>query len=177
MFSDTRRLAAAQVLKRATRSLLEKPIPREQSRRRRKEQREGYVSCRCGSFGLDFTFECVSDSTGVGGKLNAVQVARPRQLDYEFLLHPPRMRRKKQDPITQTNRFADVVSDKDNGLAPRFPNTLEITIKLLAGKSIESGERLIHQKDAWIRREGAGQRGALFHPAGKLVNVGAFKSR
>src|SRR5438045_8457355 len=134
MFSDTRRLAAAQVLKRATRSLLEKPIPREQSTRRRKEQREGCVSCRCGSFGLDSTFECMSDSTGISGEFHAIQVTRSRQLDYEFLLHPSWMRRQKQDPITQTNRFADVVSNKDDGFAAGFPNPLEIAIKLLGGK-------------------------------------------
>src|SRR6266566_8254104 len=150
MFSDTPRPAAVPATRPATRFSREKPIPRERSRPRRKERRGGIVSCRGCSLGLGAAFEGVGNSAGIGGELDTIQVARSRQLDYEFLLHPSWMRRKKQDPITQTNRFADVVSDKDNGFAPRFPNALEIAIKLLAGKSIEGGERLIHQKNAWI---------------------------
>ena len=62
------------------------------------------------------------------------------------------MRGKKEDSIAQTNRFADVVGDKDDGFAARFPNALEIAIKLLAGEGIKGGERLIHQQDARIWR-------------------------
>src|SRR4030095_1797886 len=177
MFLDTPRLAAAQVTKPATRFSREKPIPKERSRPRRKERRGGVVSFRCRSLGLGTAFEGVGNSAGIGGELDTIQVTRSRQLDYEFLLHPSRMRRKKQDPIAQTNRFPNVMGDKDNGFASRFPNALEVAIKLLAGEGIKGGEGLIHQKDAWIRREGAGQRDALFHPAGELVDVGSFKSR
>ena len=122
-------------------------------------------------------FEGVGNSAGIGGELDAVQVARSRQLNYEFLLHPTRMRGKKQDSIAQTNRFADVVGDKDNGFAARFPNALEVAIELLAGEGVEGGEGLIHQEDAWIRGESSGQSDALFHSPGKLVDVSAFKSR
>src|SRR5437764_576584 len=177
MFSDTPRPAAGLATRPATKFSPEKPIPKGRSRSRRKERRGGIVSFRCRSLGLGAAFEGVRNSAGTGGELDAIQVTRSRQLDFEFLLHPTRMRRKKQDPIAQTNRFADVVGDKDNGFAPRFPNALEVAIKLFAGESIEGGEGLIHQEDARIRREGAGQGDALFHPSGKLVNVGAFKSR
>ena len=122
-------------------------------------------------------FEGVGNSAGISGELDTVQVARPRQLDYEFLLHPSRMRRKKEDPIAQANRFTDVMGDKDNGFASLFPNALEIAIKLLAGEGIEGGEWFIHQEDAWIGRESAGQGDPLFHSPGKLVDVSAFKSR
>src|SRR6266705_2492334 len=144
MFSDTPPLAVAQVTRPATRSWREKPIPKGRSRPRKRERRGGIVSFRCRSFRLGTPFEGVGNSAGIGGELDTIQVTRSRQLDYEFLLHSSRMRRKKQDPITQTNRFADVMGDKDNGFAPRFPNALEIAIKRLAGKSIECGERLIH---------------------------------
>src|SRR5205823_6642247 len=119
-FSDTPRLAAAPATRPATRSWRDKPIPKGRSRPRRKERRGGIVSFRCRSFGLGTAFEGVGNSAGIGGELDAVQVAWSRQLDYEFLLHPSGMRRKQQDAITQTNRFADVVSDKDNGFASRF---------------------------------------------------------
>src|SRR6266513_3020014 len=110
MFSDTPPLAAAQVTKPATRFSPEKPIPKGRSRSQRKERRAGIVSFRCRSLGLGTTFEGVGNSAGIGGELDAVQVAWSRQRNYEFLLHPSRMRRKQQDAITQTNRFADVVS-------------------------------------------------------------------
>src|SRR6266496_3239206 len=155
MFSDTPPLAAGPATEPATRFSREKPIPKGRSRSRRRERRGGVVSFRCRSFGFSPALERVGDSTGVGREFDAVEITRPRQVDFEFLLHPTRMRGKKQDPITQTNRFADVVSDKDNGFAPRFPNALEIAIKLLAGKSIEGGKGLIHQEDTRIRRKGA----------------------
>src|SRR5881394_2354523 len=157
MFSDTPPLAAAPATRPATRFSLEKPIPKERSRPRKRERRGGIVSFRCRSLGLGTAFEGVGNSAGIGGELDAVQVAWSRQLDYEFLLHPTRMRGKKQDPIAQTNRFADVMGDKDNGFASRFPNALEIAIKLLAGEGIEGGEWFIHQEDAWIWRESTGQ--------------------
>src|SRR5213082_2382382 len=177
MFSDTPRLAAEPATRPATRFSPEKPIPKERSRPRKRERRGGIVSFRYPSLGLGTAFEGVGNSASIGRELDAVQVARSRQLNYEFLLHSSRMRRKKQDPIAQTNRFADVMGDKDNGFAPRFPNPLEVAIKLLAGEGIEGGEGLIHQEDAWIRGKGSSQGNPLFHSPGELVDVGSFKSR
>ena len=119
----------------------------------------------------------MGNSAGVGSELDAVEVAWAWQINDEFLLHPSGMRRKKQDPIAQTDCFADVVGDKDDGFATRFPNALEIAVKLLARKSIESREGFVHEQDAWIRGEGAGQSDALFHSAREFVDVSAFKSR
>src|SRR5437764_7323188 len=115
MFSDTPRLAPGPAIKPATRFLRETPIPKGRLKSRRRERRRGTVSFGCHHLGLSTLFEGVGNSAGIGGKLDAVQIARPRQLDDEFLLDPSRMRRKKQDSIAQTNRFADVVGDKDNG--------------------------------------------------------------
>src|SRR5438874_13250716 len=113
MFSDTPPLDAEPATRPATRFSREKPIPRERSRPRRKERRGGIVSCRGCSLGLGAAFEGVGNSAGIGGELDTIQVARSRQLDYEFLLHPTRMRGNKQDPIAETNRFADVMGDND----------------------------------------------------------------
>src|SRR5438477_10377962 len=114
MFLDTPRPAVEPVTRLATRFSREKPIPKGRSKPRRKERRGGIVSFRCRSLGLGAAFEGVRNSTGIGGELDAIQVTWSRQLNYEFLLHPSRMRRKMQNPIAQTNRFADVVGDKDN---------------------------------------------------------------
>src|SRR5207245_9127621 len=115
--------------------------------------------------------EGVGNSAGRGSEIDTIQVTRSRQLDYEFLLHPTRMRRKKQDPIAQANRFPNVVSDKDNGFASRFPNALEIAIKLLAGEGIQGRERLIHHEAAWIRCTSPGQAGPLLFSALSHVYV------
>src|SRR5437667_12711800 len=117
MFSGTPRPAAAPATRPATRCSRVKPIPKGRSRLRRKERRGGIVSFRCRSLGLGAAFEGVGNSAGIGGELDAIQVTWSRQLDNEFLLHPTRMRGKKEDPIAQTNRFADVMGDKDNSLA------------------------------------------------------------
>src|SRR5438552_1714554 len=130
MFSDTPRPAAAPAARPVTRFSREKPIPTDRSKWRRRERRGGIVSFRCRSFGLGTAFEGVGNSAGIGGELDAVQVAWSRQLNDEFLLNSTRMRGKKEHSITQTNRFADVVGDKDNGFASRFPNALEVAVEL-----------------------------------------------
>src|SRR5205085_5335661 len=120
------RLVREQVKGRATRFWRGKPIPRGRSEWRRREQREKFVSFRGHRFGFNSALQGMSNATGIGRKFNAVQVARSWQIDNEFLLHPARMRRKKQHAIAQTNRFTDVVGNENDGFAPRFPNALEI---------------------------------------------------
>src|SRR5258705_131833 len=104
MFSDTPRPAAEPATRPATRFSREKPIPKGRSRPRRRERRGGIVSFRCRSLGLGTAFEGVGNSAGIGGKLDAVQVAWSWQLNYEFLLHPTRMPAKKRDPLSQGTR-------------------------------------------------------------------------
>src|SRR5437870_9216232 len=84
MFSDTPRLAAEPATRLATRFSPEKPIPKERSRPRKRERRGGIVSFRYRSLGLGTAFEGVGNSASIGRELDAVQVARSRQLDYEF---------------------------------------------------------------------------------------------
>src|SRR5256886_16746408 len=85
------------------------------------------------------------------------------------------MWRKKQNAIAQTSCFANIMRDKDNGLAPRFPDLLNVAVKLLAGERIECGEWLVHEKHARIRRKCARQGDALLHSTGELVNVRVFE--
>src|SRR5204863_5382868 len=85
------------------------------------------------------------------------------------------MWRKKQDTIPQASCFANIMRDKDNGLAARFPDFLNIAVKLLPRERIECGEWLVHEKHPRIRRKGASERNALLHSTGKLVNVRALK--
>ena len=112
----------------------------------------------------------------VFGEIDAVEVARARQINHEFFLNAPGMRRKKKHAIAETGRFANIVRDEDDRLVARFPDALDVAVKLLAGERIERGEWFVHQEHARIRRERARERDALFHSAGKLVNVRVFES-
>src|SRR5438477_10736750 len=86
------------------------------------------------------------------------------------------MWRKKQDAIPQASCFANIMRDKDNGLAARFPDFLNVAVQLLARERIECGEWLVHEKHARIPRKGASERNALLHSTGQLVNGRAFKT-
>ena len=87
------------------------------------------------------------------------------------------MWRKKQYAIAETGGFPHVVRDEDDRFAARFPDLLNIAVKLLARKRIKGSEWFIHEKHARIRRECASERNALLHSTGKFVDVGMFKSR
>ena len=78
--------------------------------------------------------------------------------------------------FAQANSFAHIVRNENNRLVSRRPDALDIGVKLLARQRVERGKRLIHQKHARIRCERARKRDALFHAAGKFVNVCAFES-
>src|SRR4051794_10372828 len=111
----------------------------------------------------------------VAREIDAVDVARPRQIDRELFLDATGMRREKHDPIAETGGFADVVGDEDNRLMTRGPDALDVAVKLLAGEGVERGERLVHEQDPRIWRERAGECDALLHATGKLVDVCFFK--
>src|SRR6266516_2245836 len=87
------------------------------------------------------------------------------------------MWRKKQHAIAETGGLPHVMRDEDDGFAARFPDLLNIAVKLLARERIKGGEWFVHEKDARIRRECASKRNALLHSAPKFVDVGMFKSR
>jgi len=91
----------------------------------------------------------------MSGEIDAVDITRSRQVHSEFLLDATWMRRKKQNPIAQTCGFANIVRYKNDRLATRFLNLLNVAIKLLARESVKRGERFIHEKHAWIRRKRA----------------------
>jgi hypothetical protein len=72
----------------------------------------------------------------VSGKINAINVTRSRQIHDEFFLDATGVRRKKQNAITQTCGFTDIVRDKYDGFATGFPNLLDVAVKLLARQCV-----------------------------------------
>ncbi len=51
------------------------------------------------------------------------------------------------------------------------PDLQKLVLQHLARLHVDRGERLVHQQDLRILREGARERGALLHAAGDLVRV------
>ena len=90
------------------------------------------VSFGNNSLGFTNALESLRNSCGMSGKVNAVDVTRSRKVNGEFLLDATGMRRKKQNAIAQTCRFTNIVRDKDDRLTTRFPNLLNVAIKLFA---------------------------------------------
>jgi hypothetical protein len=61
--------------------------------------------------------------------------------------------------------------DEDDGLAALAPDLQHLQVHLLARQRIQRAERLVHQDKPGIVDEGAGDRGALLHAAGKLLRI------
>ena len=56
------------------------------------------------------------------------------------------------------------------------PDAQELELHEVPGLGVQRGERLIHQQDARIHRQSAGQVDSLLHPAGKLVGIVVFEA-
>src|SRR5437879_6407224 len=78
--------------------------------------------------------------------------------------------------VAERDRLGDVVGDEDDGLAPELPQLEQVGLQLGAGLRVDRGERLVHQDHRRIVGEGSDQRGALAHPAGKLVRIIALEA-
>src|SRR4029453_18045948 len=121
---------------RATKFLLDTLPPIAKGEQRRMQLPVGTVSFSNNSPSLTHALESFGDSCGVSGKINAVNVTRSRQVYREFFLDATGVRRKKQNAIAQTCRFANVVRDEHDGFATGFPNLLDVAVKLLACQRI-----------------------------------------
>ena len=116
-------------------------------------------------------FQRRSEFRGVLRDVDAVEIARSRQINFKDLADPARRGRHDHDAIGQARGFADVVGDEDDRLAPFLPDLLDIAVELLARHGVERGERFVHQQDPRVRRQGAGQGDALFHSTGELMHI------
>src|SRR6266581_7433137 len=87
------------------------------------------------------------------------------------------MWRKKQHAIAETGGLPHVMRDEDDGFAARFPDLLNIAVKLLARERIKGGEWFVHEKHARIRRQCASKRNALLHAAGQFMDVRSLETR
>src|SRR5262249_52403559 len=63
------------------------------------------------------------------------------------------------------------MSDEENRWPIAHPELFKIVADLETGQSVERTERLVHQQNRWTKHQGARQRDALAHAAGKLVRI------
>ena len=79
--------------------------------------------------------------------------------------------------LGEEHRLLHVVGDKNHGLARALPDAQEFALHQAAGLRVERAERLVHQQDPRVDRQGAGDRGALLHAARELRRVAVLEPR
>src|SRR5262249_7753489 len=78
-----------------------------------------------------------------------------------------------QDAVGELHRFGDVVRNDQRGLLELLLDLQDLVAEQEPRLLIERRERLVHQHDLGLRREGARHRHALAHAARKLSRVAA----
>jgi hypothetical protein len=76
-----------------------------------------------------------------------------------------------RDPVADADGLLDVVRDEHDRLAHGLLETEELRLKALADDRVDGGERLVHEQDGGVGRQGPGHPGALALPAGELGGV------
>src|SRR6478736_7418528 len=159
----------------ATKSLRETAPPKSAGEQQKKVPPTTNVSFRDCDFQLAIIFQRFHNFRRMNGKIDTVDIARPRQVHSKLFSNTTGTRRKNYHTIAETSCLANVVRNKHDCFVPRFPNSLKVSIELLTSQCIESSKRLIHQQHARIRCQRAGKGNALLHSTRKLVNVGALE--
>ena len=88
----------------------------------------------------------------------------------------PRVGRQEDQFAGQEHRFLDVVGNQEHRLGGPLPHLQEQLLHLLAGKRVEGAERLVHQQQARVGRQRAGQPHALLLSARKLPDMSLAKA-
>ena len=78
------------------------------------------------------------------------------------------------DAVAQLQRLIEVVGDKDDGLLQFFLQSQQLILHLAAYQGVEAAERLVHEQNFGVYRQGPGQAHPLLHPAGQLARIGIF---
>ena len=73
------------------------------------------------------------------------------------------------DPVTDTDRLVQIVSDENRGLSHHRCQLHELVLELAADQRIQGAEGLVHQEDIGIGRERAAQPHPLLHAPRELV--------
>src|SRR5829696_10374080 len=95
--------------------------------------------------------------------------ARTRQFDPQLVDHGCRPAAHDHDAVGQEGSLADGVSDKDHGFPVGLPDAQELHRHVIAGDGVESAERLVHEKRAWVVDKRPADGRALAHAARELT--------
>jgi hypothetical protein len=68
-----------------------------------------------------------------------------RQLDFDFLIHPPGMSTHDQNPVGQNRSLLDIMGDKNQGKTGIRPQLNEVILQCRTGEVVQCAERLIQQ--------------------------------
>ena len=94
-----------------------------------------------------------------------------RERHVDDLLDAAGLRGHHHGAVAEQQRFLDRMGDVDHGLAGLLPDPHQLGLQDDPVLGIERGQRLVHQQHAGIGDEGARDRAALAHAAGKLMRI------
>src|SRR6267142_4094922 len=120
---------------------------------------------------VDFFAKMPEDSLGHGGNLGIFDMTRPHQRDGKLRFDAARPVAQNENAIAEADRFAHIVSDKDDGLSGLAPDALELVVEQVAGLCIQGCEWFVHQENVRLHGQRASQRYALLHAPGKLMRM------
>ena len=86
------------------------------------------------------------------------------------------MWRKKNNTVAEAGCLANIMSDKDNCLLARLPDSLNIPVKLFPSERVKRCKRLIHEQDTRIWRKSASKSARCFMPPDNSWIFDAFKA-
>src|SRR6476469_4229019 len=66
--------------------------------------------------------------------------------------------------------------DEHDGRAARFPDVQQFDVQPFARHLVERAERLVHEEESRVERQGSRDRDPLLHPAGELPGVVALEA-
>ena len=93
------------------------------------------------------------------------------QVDVDDLRDPARPRRHDDDPGRQEDGLGDAVGHEHDGRPGPPPDAHQLGVHPLAGHLVERPERLVHEQQLRVERQGPGDRDALLHPARQLPGM------
>src|SRR5215470_709367 len=97
--------------------------------------------------------------------------ARARQIDRNDAIDRAGPRAHDHDPRREEHGLGDAMGDEQRGGAGFAPDLEQLQVEPLARHLVECAERLVHQQNGRVEREGPRDRHPLLHPPGELPRI------
>src|SRR5258708_7221531 len=113
------------------------------------------------------------------GKLAArpdqIGLTWPIERDRDILHNTTGLGSEHKNAIGKIDCLVHIMRDEESRFWLGSQNFRDIALQLLAGNSVQSPKRLVHQKDIGVQRQRTSDADALLHPAGDFVRVELFE--